>query len=117
MADGILDDYENADNGLVPTQAAPPYAPPGRGGFADRMTNPLVLFGLGLASGKTPQEGFAGGMKGLLAGNQLSSQREGQAAAYQAAIKAGISPQQAMAYESASCTYAGSATARTTEAQ
>lgn len=86
---GLLSDYdENADDGILP----------GRGnGFSQRMMNPLVLMGLGLASGKTPQEGFGGAMKGLMAANEYGQQQQSQQALFSALIKQGMTPQAARA--------------------
>src|SRR6266446_563093 len=91
---GLLGDYDqNADDGGV----LPSYTGRSSGGFADRMMNPLVLMGLGLASGKTPQEGFGGMLKGGLVANQYQQQQQGQQALFNALVKQGMTPQAARA--------------------
>src|SRR5689334_3635089 len=88
MANGVLGDYdENADNGsgILPTMR--------RGGsFSDRLMSPMVMFGLGLASGKTPQEGVGNAAKLGFQGAQYQQQRQAQSDTALALAKMGLDP-------------------------
>jgi hypothetical protein len=107
---GILDGLFGGGVAAYP-QPEGQQLPPGLGpqqpsGFMDRLnqgfSNPLVQFGLGLASGKTPQEGIGNAGRASLYANELQkadqTKKAGQLAAYQAAIAQGASPAQAQAY-------------------
>jgi hypothetical protein len=70
----------------------------GGGGFVDRMTNPMVLAGLGLASGNSVTGGIGNMANMLLQSRQMQQQQQGQEAAYQAAMKMGLSEPEARAF-------------------
>lgn len=56
---------------------APGFTPPSGGGwFGNTMGNPMVQFGLGLASGATPQEGFGNALAAQLNYQKMQRQRE-----------------------------------------
>jgi lysozyme len=63
--------------------------------FAGGLQSPLVQFGLALASGKTPQEGLGNAANASFKLSQQSQLDQAKKAAYQAAIAAGATPQQA----------------------
>src|SRR5258708_31668115 len=73
---------ENADDGSGPPTNVNPYsramgAEQARGASSwldNRLNNPLVQFGLGLASGKTPQEGFGNALQAQLARQKLEKE-------------------------------------------
>src|SRR5260370_32213416 len=91
---GFLGDYdENADNGGI----MPSFTGRTSGGLTDRLMNPLVLMGLGLASGRTPQEGFGGALKGIGAAHEYQQQQQTQQALFSALVKQGMTPQAARA--------------------
>jgi len=105
---GLLDGFFGGpDGGIIgtPPGTGPGYEPTPRlvpqEGFMDRLngslSNPLTLFGLGLASGKTPQEGFGNAARMGAYGSELQNARKAQEAAFQAAIAQGATPEQARA--------------------
>ncbi len=63
--------------------------------FAGGLQSPLVQLGLALASGKTPQEGMGNAANATFKISQQSQLDQAKKAAYQAAIAAGATPQQA----------------------
>src|SRR2546430_9848910 len=105
--EGALPENAQPTQGYLPPQPPPQPGMFGNGllggaGFNRAMMNPMVMMGLGLASGKTPQEGLGNAAKMGFGAAEYQQKREedqrSKAMIYQAAIKMGLSPPEAMAF-------------------
>lgn len=75
---------------LAPAQGNGILNPPSSGGFGERLMNPLTIFGLALAGGKTNQEGFANAANALLAQERMQQSGIPESVKeYQYAVKMG----------------------------
>src|SRR5216684_7324400 len=88
---GVLGDYDqNADDGGILPYNNPRSTQGFGSSLGDRMMNPMVMFGLGLASGKTPQEGIGNAARFGLQGAQYQQQQAARNDTEEALVKLGL---------------------------